>query len=688
MESFAQSSSDGNVFIANGIEQVLVWDGLSSTAAPAGVVAPVGALDLSASGAGSITGTYYGWVRFVNSRGQFSNLSPISAPASASANGQIDYINVPVPFFMNDVVGRQIIRNTNGSVGSVDPLTGETRNIAYVDIDTTDIVSTTFTSTRTDPDLSTQESVDIDQAAIENGVPPSYKPFLIWHQNRMYLLGIEPYQRGSCSVTLGSQIVQGYNTKWKETFVGRILYVTGAPKNYTITSVNETTQQIFLSEVYGGTSNPWGEYSVRPVPAEANAFQFSEPDKPEAWNPVNVLVLPEDGDRVVGAFNYGSYLYIVKTRHLYRFICRSDPANDGRIFLAASIGCVNNRSWAIVDETCYMMDTGGIHAFRGDDQGELISTPIQDMFNNQPGTGKKINWAAGRYFHACHSPNEEVVRWFVALAGDYVPRDMICFAYKLGKIWTESLPFRAASSVLSRIGGRVGTVAEGIEQYYVGSTGGRVYAPLGAAIDGSPQGGTIRGSVTSADDVSITDANARFAAGCVNSPVSITEGKGRGQSAYVVERTTTRLVINTPWRVRPDETSRYCLGGIVWTYSSQRLRWVPGEADMARSVEMEFQPNRVPNKARVGFAPDFSDPVKMAWDIDRGFRTDVQAKIGDQGQDILLDSVDGYTLVQQNSWREGSVAGAMGRTARLVMSGVSNEEQVQIGSVLVNGANG
>jgi hypothetical protein len=265
---------------------------------------------------------------------------------------------------------------------------------------------------------------------------------------------------------------------------------------------------------------------------------------------------------------------------------------------------------------------------------------------------------------------------------------MIVFAYKLGKIWTESTPFRVSASVLSRIGGRVGSIAEGIEQYYVGSTGGRVYANLGAAYDGSPQGGTIRGSVSEADDISLTDFNANFSNGCVNTPVSITEGKGRGQSAYVVEKTATRLVINTPWRVRPDSTSKYCLGGVVWTYSSQRLRWVPGESDMARSIELEFQPNRVPNKVRAGFAPDFSDPVKMAWDVDRGFRQYVRAQTGDRGQDVALDNPAGYELVQQNSWREGTVAGAMGRTARLVLSGVSNEESVQIGTVLVNGAVG
>lgn len=686
MESFAQSSSDGNLFIANGIDPVLVWDGTDTVAFPAGVAAPATAPTLTPAGTGSITGTYYGFIRWVDARGNYSNLSPISAPASALAAGSIDYSGLAVPA-VGTVVRRQIIRNTNGSIGAVDPLTGVTTSIAYVDIDDTNVFATTATSTRLDADLSTQESVDVAAASAENGVPPSYKPFLVWHQNRMYFCGIEPYHEGSCAVTFGSKVVQGYGTRWKATFPGRYFYTPDAATVYVIASVDVANQTLTLTETYASPSNPWAEYTVKPAPDEANAFQWSAPNAPEACNPSDVLVLPEDGDRVTGAMNYGSYLYFFKSRHMYRFITRSDPATDGRVFLACNRGCVNDRSWVIVDETCFLLDTGGVYAYRGDDQGDPVSTPIQDMFNNIPGTAAKINWAAGRYFHACHSPNEEVVRWFVALAGDYVPRHALVYAYKQQKWWVERLPFRASASVLGKIGGRVGTVAEATEQYYVGSTGGRVLAPLGV-LDGAAADGSFRGQATDAGWLSLTDSNARFGPGAVNTPVAITGGKGRGQVRYVTARTDTRLTLDRPWRVEPDATSTYCLGGIAFTYSSQRLRWAPGEQQMARAVELEWYPTQAPNTVRVGLAPDFSDPVVTAWDIDRGFRQFVKAEKGQKGQDVLLTNPAGYELVKADSGRESTTPGQMGRTARLVLSGVANEEPVQIGTALVTGATG
>jgi hypothetical protein len=686
VESFAQSSSDGNLFIANGIDPILVWDGSDSVGFPAGVLAPTTAPTLTPAGSGSITGTYYGFIRWVDGRGNYSNLSPISDPADATAAGSIDYSNLPVPT-VGTVVRRQIIRNTNGSIGAVDPLTGVTTSIAYVDVDDTNVFATTATSTRLDADLSTQESVDVAAASAENGVPPAYKPFLVWHQNRMYLCGIEPYHEGSCAVTFGSKVVQGYGTRWKSTFAGRYFYTPDAAAVYVVESVDVANQTLTLTEVYASTTDPWAEYTVKPAPDEANAFQWSGPNKPEAWNPSDVLVLPEDGDRVTGAMNYGSYLYFFKSRHMYRFITRSDPATDGRVFLACNRGCVNDRSWVIVDETCYLLDTGGVYAFRGDDQGDPVSTPIQDMFNTIPGTAAKINWAAGRYFHACHSPNEEVVRWFVALAGDYVPRHAIVYAYKQQKWWIERLPFRASASVLGKIGGRVGTVAEATEQYYVGSTGGRVLAPLGV-LDGAAADGSFRGQATAAGWLSLTDSNARFGPGAVNTPVAITGGKGRGQVRYVTARTATRLTLDRPWRVEPDETSTYCLGGIAFTYSSQRLRWAPGEQQMARAVELEWYPTQAPNTVRVGLAPDFSDPVVTAWDIDRGFRQFVKAEKGQKGQDVLLTNPAGYELVKADSGRESTTPGQMGRTARLVLSGVANEQPVQIGTALVTGASG
>ncbi len=75
---------EGLLLIANGIDPVLRWDGLSEPS-PAGVAPPTtGIGSLTASGAGNIVGTYYAFLRYVDKDGNPSNLSPITGPLLAS----------------------------------------------------------------------------------------------------------------------------------------------------------------------------------------------------------------------------------------------------------------------------------------------------------------------------------------------------------------------------------------------------------------------------------------------------------------------------------------------------------------------------------------------------------------------------------------------------------------------------
>ena len=210
MDSFQESDS-GLLYAVNGFDPMIRWDGRTSQVELAGIVAPTTAPVLSGSGVGGIVGTYTSYVRFLDRFGFVSNLSPISntfvasssgatgnitgatfaapivitSPAhglatgdivlvsgvggNTSANGQwsatvvdaddfsldgssgndtytgsgtwlagisaITYTNIPVPTDPK-VVRRQILRNTDGEA-----------SVYYVDIDTTNLTSTTFTST-------------------------------------------------------------------------------------------------------------------------------------------------------------------------------------------------------------------------------------------------------------------------------------------------------------------------------------------------------------------------------------------------------------------------------------------------------------------------------------------------------------------------------------------------------------
>ena len=87
--SFSESG-DGNVFFARGDQPVKRWDGLISGFVNAGVPAPITALSLSEEAViedgvpvlANISGTYFAYLRYLDSRGKVSNLSPVSGRLS------------------------------------------------------------------------------------------------------------------------------------------------------------------------------------------------------------------------------------------------------------------------------------------------------------------------------------------------------------------------------------------------------------------------------------------------------------------------------------------------------------------------------------------------------------------------------------------------------------------------------
>lgn len=83
-DSFCETTN-GLLLIANGMQRMLRWDGLTSQAEPAGLSPPATALTVAGSGQGPIIGTYRAYCRFVDGEGNFSNLSPVSAEVTLSS---------------------------------------------------------------------------------------------------------------------------------------------------------------------------------------------------------------------------------------------------------------------------------------------------------------------------------------------------------------------------------------------------------------------------------------------------------------------------------------------------------------------------------------------------------------------------------------------------------------------------
>ncbi len=637
---------------------VLRWAGLAEEAESAGVLPPTTALSMATSGEGTIRGTYYAYSRFVDQYGLVSNLSPISAAlelptgsgtitgatnatpivitsaghglatgarvtisgvlGNTAANGTftitqltantfslggsagngaytsggswevtgvltITYSGVPLPV-ETKVRRRQILRNTAGQTATF-----------YVDVDTEDLTSTTFSSTNTDTLLSAQEAVVVvdsngDSLANLNTVPPNHKPFMAMAQGRMFYAGEVAYTEGNAATTYGSTTVTGVGTEWLPAFVGRFLYVDGATESYEIESVDVVAQTLVLTEPYRGATSGYSFYSIRPAPAERRLVYYSEAGLPQSVPATNAFPLADTGDEITGLLVMKSFVYVLERHHIWRITFEQNPEDDGAIFLAALRGCVNHRSYSVVDDTAYMLDEQGVWAFGGGGDGNSVSTQIQGVFRGDSRSRFRVNWEAQRFFHAILYQPQETIRFFAALSGDYLPRQALCYSYRSQRWWIEELAVPIGASTRGRHGPMAASWRVGGEQVYLGSSARRVLAYWQGQLDGPDGRGTTRGTVTSWTSATLTDVAADYAsAGMVGSPVTITgpiANPAKGQTRLITALSGTTLALDRPWSVLPDVSSEYQVGGVAWNYLGAWHHFALDEADNRRTLEV------------------------------------------------------------------------------------------------------
>ncbi len=741
MDAFAQSDF-GLLYCVNGFDPMLRWDGQTSQAELAGLAAPTTAVKMAGSGVGGIVGAYNAYVRFVDRFGYESNLSPISATLNAqssgatgnitgatfaapisiasaahglttgavvlvagvggntSANGlwtitvtdandftlngssgsgtytgsgtwlagisTITYTNVPTPADPK-VVRRQILRNADGEAVTY-----------YVDIDTTDLTTTTFTSTQIDTFLTAGTAVPIlDPSGLPlanlNFIPPSHKTSLASHLSRLFLAGQYNEQRGAVIVTNGSASVTGVGTDWVATLAGRNFYVVGANTSYSVSSVDVVNQIITLTAPYIDASDSFALYSISPAPAERRLVYYTPAGLPESWPPFYALSIQEDNDDISALMARGSFLYILEKRHIYKFTFQDDPAVDGAIFLSCNRGVINNRCWVLVDNDAYMLDEYGMHKFSSSGTVEPISEQIGEIF--RPGSLYKysVNWAASRYFHCVAYRPQETIRWFVALEGDYIPHHALCYNYRLQRWWIEKFPFAVGA-------GCAGDITN-IPYSFLSGESTKTYALWNGTTDiAQPTAGTVRGTVASAGVNWLVDSTANFAisgiGSVLNAPLVICDGTGKAQYRKVVAATATKLVLDMPFLQSLDTTSVYQVGGVVWNWKSTWLRLSTSETQSDRNMEFLFQSTTNPCTMDIRTRTDFGAPdvQKLATTSKQGggIRTD----LGLPDKVLDMTKPTGVSVVRIPGHRETFTDGR--RYFQVEIGGATNQDVVAV----------
>ena len=764
--SFSESA-DGMLYMARGDQPMKRWDGLLSDFVDAGVPAPTTKPVLSAGlEAGGIVGEYYGYVRFLDSRGLVSNLSPLSdkftsfltsgditdakgpfiesvghgledgdtvkitgvagqtgangtwrvgtiteqylgdfPPADwfrittvkdhpsgtfgtvvdarhtgkytsggtwTTGGGSIVYTDIEVPTDSR-VTKRQILRNKDGNV-----------NTFYIDVEDETLVGTTFTTTKKDDDLGeavplrAEDGTDLNIA--RHGEPPDFKSVVVHHYSRMFAAVDLDYSEGAVAVTKDSTTVTGIGTTWTTTMEGRNFYPLGAnnTKAYTISTVDDGAQTLTLSEDYGGDTEPYIKYSIRTEIAERSTIHYSEPDLSESWDRNKKMFLTEDplAGRMTGLMSLNASLYILYQYRMYRLSYVATPAADGKIFLNAWRGCVNHRCWVSAEGYSYLMDEKGVYRYDGNNIEDL-SDMIQPMFTGQHKWS--INWLDTRYFHASHSPQHHTIRWFVCLQGFRYPHHALCYHYRHGRWWIEEYNSPVSSSYTGELDGK--------RQPFWGSTDRNILAAGAAPLDGVDASiGNLNGTFDSSTRVKVSDNTSIFPSNVIGCPVVITSGRGKGQVRKItgVYRSY-ELIVDRPWVIKPDNTSKYQIGGFLWKYKTGHMRWImaPGIKSV-RGVELVFEPLTEDSQLTLRKYQDFSSSAEIN-DFDRTSEEGDGAATTSGTSDVDIDLTEATGFVDQSFDSYQAIRSKSNKFVRIELEGCPNTETHKLYEITIHG---
>jgi hypothetical protein len=755
--SFSESA-DGMLYMARGDQPMKRWDGLLDDFVDAGVPAPTSkpalAVEISA-GTGGLVGEFYCYVRFLDSRGLVSNLSPISekldvSPQSGtitlttwirgkgqiitsaghglsegqvvkisgvvgdagangtwtvtfgnigsldpadnfriidsrstgdyqqggiwkSGGGSIEYSNIEVPTDSR-VTKRQILRNKDGNV-----------NTFYIDIEDETLSGTEFSSTKSDDDLGeavplrAEDGTDLNIA--RHSEPPDFKSVVVHHYSRMFA-GVDlDYSEGAVAVNASDKRTMiGIGTTWTASMAGRNFYPLGAnnTKAYTISTVDTGAQRLTLSEDYAGDPEPYIEYSIRTEIAERSTIHYSEPDLSESWDRNKKMFLTEDplAGRMTGLMSLNASLYILYQYRMYRLSYVATPAADGKIFLNAWRGCVNHRCWVSAEGFSYLLDEKGVYRYDGNSIEDL-SDMIQPMFTGQHKWA--INWLDTRYFHASHSPQHHTIRWFVCLQGFKYPYHALCYHYKHGRWWIEEYNSPISSSYTGEMDGK--------RQPFWGSTGRRVLAAGAAPLDGVDASvGGLNGTFDSATRLKASDNTRIFQSSVIGCPVVVTSGRGKGQVRKIVGVSQSyHLVVDRPWVIRPDNTSKYQIGGFLWKYKTGHMRWImaPGTKSV-RGVELVFEPNTEESQLTLRKYQDFSDSAEIN-DFDRTSEEGDGAATTSGLADVDIDMTESTGFVDQSFDSYQTIRSKSNKFVRIELEGCPNTETHKLYEITIHG---
>jgi hypothetical protein len=589
----AAKSSDGTIYMVNGIDRPMAWDGLAAAVRNMGIDSPTSQPTVATSGAGNLTGDYFYYVAFKNSiTGEYSGLSPITAVITAAAN----QLTVTLVSSTTDTqVDKWVIfRNT----------AGQTDTFYYVD--------ETGIGTPTINDSYSDEEIEANPVMEDHTVLNGKFPYIVNFKGRMVGYGSRIETTGTATATFGSPTVTGAGTAFRASHRNQRIRFGTESTYYTITGVSSSTQ-ILITPNYAGSTG--GGKSFRIYPVRQSDVTWSSANSNEGFAAADsVGVFPNDGDRPSGMAVIGQSLCLFKRAHIYRFQFDGDPnpiTGTGQISQAVSNrGIVNNECCVVVGQTGFCLDSSGIYAFDGAATATPMDQAVRRYFNPDDGiaAAEQVSRAYSDSWHGVYDPQANAVVFFVTTGEETKPKTALVYELERQRWTTWKFPMAITASTVEQD-------ASGKFRAWVGDENGCIWALSGTRqLEGaSPSSGTVSGTATGGAATTLSDAAASFqmsSSGLRGVPIKIIAGTGAGQERIIESNNPVVVTVSQAWTTVPDATSVYRIGYIE---SKHRHFWTAfdqGSGGDARKIAVYFDPTTQDRNFEFRLFKDFdADPL-------------------------------------------------------------------------------
>ena len=569
---------NGFLFIANGIDRPLVYDGkitrnmgvkMDGTAATFVNNTVAGALEAS----GKYRYIYQYWN---SSRNQASGFSPTSAEVTANASGANGIrMTIPANTALEAGVDYVKVFRTLNSGG-----------VYYYD------GVKAYTGTQITYDSSVADSAvgealgEVNDAGTGNNdvddLPPT-APYIMAHKGRIGAWGRVMYSVGTAAVTNGNSTVTLTGANLTAGMDAWQFLISGDSKAYTIGTIDVTAQTFKLydalgtEKTYDGTTNATATYFLFNT---GSIFYYSYKDlygnsKPESFEAFGYKPIePDDGDEASGCIKLGDFWFLAKRNTAY-ILAGENPDEFKYRKIDLSVGCCSH--WTLAnnrDGHVIFAHESGVYMTDGSDTIEL-SADIRNMFSNEGSAPWFVNQDYITLSHGVYDPiGNRYILWvpstdYLGGGSDSTICDK-CLVFDFNKIIVEGKEYTigwtwydipATCSALVKN-------TKGKQEVWFGDAWGFVKKfSMTATNDGVGSGAdTRRGTATSGDTTSIIDSGASFyttGSGLQGCFAHIIAGTNKGEIRRITTNTANDITVTPAFSAAVDTTSVYAIGGML-----------------------------------------------------------------------------------------------------------------------------